>query len=79
MELQRLYLLHGQDEIDAAVKILLSLKADYKSASGREWYPNKRPVEAKSPLDYEFYDKVTEQWNKVKDLKAQKATKVTKA
>ena len=28
-----------QAEIDAAVKILLSLKAEYKSASGKDWKP----------------------------------------
>ncbi len=33
-----------QDQVDAAVKVLLSLKADYKAATGKDWKPGTGPA-----------------------------------
>lgn len=38
-------LLHLQDEIEAAVKLLLSLKLSYKTATGQEYKPGSPPTD----------------------------------
>ena len=71
-----------QGEIDAAVKILLSLKADYKTAIGHDWKPSAAPAAAtavETPAgDADHLNQlISEQGNKVRDLKAKKAPKVS--
>ena len=74
-------------DIDAAVKLLLALKAEYKAASGQDWKPNTpitlnkenmAPVTLTSaggdPLS-ELTDRITEQGNLVRNLKSQKSGK----
>ncbi|XP_077300381.1 glutamyl-prolyl-tRNA synthetase [Arctopsyche grandis] len=76
--------------IDTEVQALLSLKAEYKNLSGKDWTVNTKPsVEekpkesAKSPpkqttedgASNELTNKITEQGNKVRDLKSNKASK----
>ena len=56
-----------QAEIDAEVKTLLSLKADYKSPE---------TTSAPSGQAADLNTKITAQGDKVRDLKAKKATKV---
>ncbi|XP_069118924.1 LOW QUALITY PROTEIN: bifunctional glutamate/proline--tRNA ligase-like [Argopecten irradians] len=73
-----------KDQIDAEVKILLALKAEYKSATGKDWKPDARPTTAAAPAaaapqttggDADLYDKVAAQGNRVRELKGQKAKK----
>jgi bifunctional glutamyl/prolyl-tRNA synthetase len=56
------------------VKILLALKADYKAATGQDWKPGASKQE--ESFEVAINDKIVEQGNKVRDLKAQKAAKV---
>ena len=76
-----------QADVDAAVKSLLSLKADYKSATGKDWKPGQAPPAAEpapaaapasasgaSALD--LHNKIVEQGNAVRDLKGKKDSKV---
>ena len=76
-----------QADVDAAVKSLLSLKVDYKSATGKDWKPGQAPPAAEpapaaapasasgaSALD--LHNKIVEQGNAVRDLKGKKASKV---
>lgn len=77
-----------KDQIDAAVKTLLSLKNDYKTKTGKEWKPDSgKPVgdAAKAPAVpasketsklSELNDSIVSQGNKVRDLKSAKAAKV---
>ncbi|XP_053376330.1 bifunctional glutamate/proline--tRNA ligase-like [Mercenaria mercenaria] len=71
-------------EVDAAVKILLSLKADYKTATGKDWKPGQQPATASKPAVSapsagggadEINEKIAAQGNTVRDLKAKKADK----
>ena len=75
----KLYL-SSQADIDAAVKSLLALKAEYKSATGKDWKPGQAaPVTTTTPVAMAtngLTDKIAEQGNKVRDLKAAKANKV---
>ncbi|XP_021340016.1 bifunctional glutamate/proline--tRNA ligase-like, partial [Mizuhopecten yessoensis] len=68
-----------KDLIDAEVKILLALKAEYKSASGKDWKPDAKPAPVTAAPattgDGDLYDKVAAQGNRVRDLKSQKAKK----
>jgi bifunctional glutamyl/prolyl-tRNA synthetase len=76
----------NQDQVDAAVKALLALKAEYKAATGKDWKPGAAPaaapVQAKAAAPSsaasaaDINAQITEQGNKVRDLKSQKATKV---
>ncbi|XP_050085553.1 bifunctional glutamate/proline--tRNA ligase [Anopheles aquasalis] len=74
-------------DIDAAVKELLNLKAQYKTATGSEWKPGATPVQpqaaptaaasvapAATGADA-LNAKIVEQGNLVRDLKAKKAPK----
>ncbi|XP_041417966.1 uncharacterized protein LOC100158287 isoform X4 [Xenopus laevis] len=70
-------------ELDTAVKLLLSLKAQYKEVTGQEYKPGSAPTEkpVSSPAATgnndakALYDKVSEQGETVRKLKAEKAPK----
>lgn len=76
-------------EIDAAVKVLLALKVEYKQATGQDYKPGNAPVPTTtatptatpSPTATNnsdpktLYDKVTEQGDLVRKLKTEKAPK----
>ncbi|XP_078413219.1 bifunctional glutamate/proline--tRNA ligase isoform X2 [Cetorhinus maximus] len=75
----------SKEEVDAAVKGLLSLKAEYKQQSGIEYKPGKPPASTASPVPESktsdstvskvLYDKVSQQGEVVRKLKADKAPK----
>lgn len=79
-----------QDQIGAAVEVLLSLKAEYKQQTGQEYKPGSPPVVSvpaqsspvstlppSCPVDSKsLYSKVAEQGEVVRKLKAEKASKV---
>ncbi|NWR60768.1 SYEP ligase, partial [Bucorvus abyssinicus] len=75
----------AKEDIDKAVKELLALKAEYKEKTGQEYKPGNPPVsvtEQSSRLDTSgtldskaLYDKVAEQGEVVRKLKAEKAPK----
>ena len=75
-----------QDQVDAAVKQLLALKAEYKQVTGQEYKPGAAPVQkASAPVQTSpspasaaggLYEKVAEQGELVRKLKAEKASKV---
>ena len=73
-------LLWSQAEIDAAVQTLLSLKKQYKEATGKDWTPPKSgstPSKATdSSASSELDGKICVQGDKVRQLKADKAPKV---
>uniref|UniRef100_A0A8C4V9L1 Bifunctional glutamate/proline--tRNA ligase n=1 Tax=Falco tinnunculus TaxID=100819 RepID=A0A8C4V9L1_FALTI len=74
-----------KEDIDKAVKQLLALKAEYKEKTGQEYKPGNPPVsvtEQSSKLETSgtlnskaLYDKVAEQGEVVRKLKAEKAPK----
>ncbi|XP_035421323.1 bifunctional glutamate/proline--tRNA ligase isoform X3 [Cygnus atratus] len=76
-----------KEDIDKAVKQLLALKAEYKEKTGQEYKPGSPPVsvneqcvssklETSGTLDSKvLYDKVAEQGEVVRKLKAEKAPK----
>nr|XP_006134182.1 bifunctional glutamate/proline--tRNA ligase-like [Pelodiscus sinensis] len=79
----------SKEDIDAAVKQLLALKVDYKEKTGQEYKPGNPPAaavavsnvssvsETSSILESkDLYDKVAEQGEVVRKLKAEKASKV---
>lgn len=65
--------------VDAEVKLLLQLKADYKAATGQDWKPEAAPKSPSKPLtvvdDAEILKKIAAQGDKIRDLKAKKAEK----
>lgn len=73
-----------QDKIDAAVKELLALKAEFKQLTGQEYKPGMTPPSAaqtqpttsssSSPAD--LYTQVAAQGEVVRKLKTEKAAKV---
>ena len=74
-----------QGEVDAAVKELIALKADYKSLTGKDYKPGAAPTVQKSSPEpaasspsgaADLYAKVAAQGDKVRNLKSQKASKV---
>lgn len=73
----------SKDTIDAEVKILLKLKQDYKEATGQDWKPEvniqkQKPVTAdvsQNKTEDELLKKITDQGNKVRQLKENKADK----
>ncbi|XP_077878966.1 bifunctional glutamate/proline--tRNA ligase isoform X3 [Ictidomys tridecemlineatus] len=81
----------AKDDIDAAVKQLLALKAEFKEKTGQEYKPGNPPttvvqsVSSTSPANTSesksLYDKVAAQGEVVRKLKAEKApkTKVNEA
>ncbi|XP_064020605.1 bifunctional glutamate/proline--tRNA ligase isoform X2 [Pogoniulus pusillus] len=74
-----------KEDIDKAVKQLLALKAEYKEKTGQEYKPGNPPVsvteqssklQTSGTLDSKaLYDKVAEQGEVVRKLKAEKAAK----
>ncbi|KAM9817196.1 bifunctional glutamate/proline--tRNA ligase [Neosynchiropus ocellatus] len=69
-----------KDQVDAAVKQLLALKAEYKQVTGQEYKPGAAPVqntpaEATVKGDSGIYEKVAAQGEEVRKLKAAKAPK----
>lgn len=75
-----------QDQVDAAVKQLLALKAEYKQLTGQDYKPGavlaqktSIPVQSSSaPAATDLYEKVTAQGDLVRKLKAAKAPKVSR-
>ncbi|XP_064270208.1 bifunctional glutamate/proline--tRNA ligase isoform X5 [Passer domesticus] len=75
----------AKEDIDKAVKQLLDLKAEYKEKTGQEYKPGNPPISGNSQssklktsgtLDSKaLYDKVAEQGEVVRKLKAEKASK----
>ncbi|ALC47809.1 Aats-glupro [Drosophila busckii] len=72
----------AKEQIDVAVKKLLSLKADYKAASGSDWKPNQAPAAAPatptaagSSNAATVNADIVKQGDLVRDLKAKKAAK----
>uniref|UniRef100_A0A8B9G1C3 Glutamyl-prolyl-tRNA synthetase 1 n=1 Tax=Amazona collaria TaxID=241587 RepID=A0A8B9G1C3_9PSIT len=75
----------AKEDIDKAVKQLLALKAEYKEKTGQEYKPGNPPVsvteqssklESSGTVDSKaLYDKVAEQGEVVRKLKAEKAPK----
>ncbi|CAG0920425.1 unnamed protein product [Notodromas monacha] len=64
--------------IDAEVKALLVLKAEYKTATGSDWSPNASPLVEQSSKSRDadaISVEIAKQGNKVRDLKAAKADK----
>lgn len=65
--------------IDEHVKKLLALKENYKKVSGKNWEPKPlstvQKVQPSALNEAEFYDKVSEQGEKVRRLKSEKAEK----
>ena len=76
-----------QADIDAAVKVLLDLKAQFKAATGKDWKPGMAvPAATGTPATSapaaggggeELNKNVTAQGEAVRDLKTKKAPKVT--
>lgn len=77
----------AKEDVDAAVKQLLALKADYKQQTGQEYQPGNPPavaVPSVSPKSsasvlesQSLYDQVAAQGDLVRKLKAEKAPKVS--
>ena len=75
-----------QADIDAAVKVLLDLKAQFKAATGKDWKPGMAvPTATGTPETSapaaggggeELNNKIKAQGDSVRDLKSQKAPKV---
>lgn len=76
--------------MDAAVKQLLVLKAEYKQLTGQDYKPGEAPVQkttptpapapvrgSSAPAATGLYEKVTAQGELVRKLKAEKAAKVS--
>lgn len=74
----------SQDQVDAAVKQLLALKAEYKQQTGQEYKPGAQPVQpnpaktesASSLKAPELFSLVAQQGELVRKLKSEKAPKV---
>ncbi|XP_075222191.1 glutamyl-prolyl-tRNA synthetase [Lycorma delicatula] len=72
-----------KQKIDVEVKVLLQLKADYKALTGEEWKPQQQPQQQKQASvtgsgagDVNVLsDKITQQGDKVRQLKSNKAAK----
>ncbi|XP_073950702.1 glutamyl-prolyl-tRNA synthetase isoform X2 [Choristoneura fumiferana] len=67
--------------VDAAVKLLLELKAKYKAATGQDWKPGVTPAAAPAPAASgdaaKLSDDVAKQGELVRSLKAAKSDKAT--
>jgi hypothetical protein len=68
-----------QDTVSTEVKKLLALKVDFKSATGIDWKPGvSAPSTTGSAPSAEVLNaRITQQGDRVRELKAQKASKVT--
>lgn len=77
----------AKEDVDAAVKQLLALKAEYKEKTGQEYKPGSPPAaaaqavpspsSASPPGGRSLYDEVAAQGEVVRKLKAEKAPKVS--
>lgn len=79
-----------QDQVDAAVKQLLALKAEYKQQTGKDYKPGSQtpagPAKTQSnsastqssspPQAQELFSQVSQQGDLVRKLKSEKAPKV---
>ncbi|XP_034413643.1 bifunctional glutamate/proline--tRNA ligase isoform X3 [Cyclopterus lumpus] len=68
----------SKDQVDAAVKQLLALKAEYKQQTGQDYKPGAAPVQnspSSAPAATGLYEKVSEQGEVVRKLKVEKASK----
>ncbi|XP_050434056.1 bifunctional glutamate/proline--tRNA ligase-like isoform X26 [Adelges cooleyi] len=75
----------SKDVVSEAVKALLALKAEYKQASGKDYQPNQPPaksaptqptnVPSTTNQEEQLYARVTEQGDKVRQLKSSGASK----
>ncbi|KAB0794905.1 hypothetical protein PPYR_11744 [Photinus pyralis] len=66
----------AKSEVDAAVKLLLQLKGDYKSVTGTEWKPGTAPSGPQKTINVnELSLQISAQGDKVRKLKSEKATK----
>lgn len=78
-----------QEQVDAAVKQLLALKAEYKQQTGQEYKPGQAPASpaqtessssstksSSSPQAQELFSQVAQQGELVRKLKFEKAPKV---
>ncbi|XP_017113713.1 bifunctional glutamate/proline--tRNA ligase isoform X1 [Drosophila elegans] len=72
----------AKDQIDAAVKKLLALKADYKTATGKDWKPGQAPAPAAATASTPTANdavsvnaSIVRQGDLVRDLKGKKAAK----
>lgn len=70
-----------KSKVDAEVKTLLALKAEYKAKHGKDWSPGAvapavaAPAKTEASSSGDLSDRITKQGNLVRDLKAQKAEK----
>lgn len=68
----------AKGDIDAAVKLLLDLKAEYKKITGQDWKPGAAPPQetpVASPQVSDVNEKIVLQGDVVRNLKSQKAAK----
>ena len=75
-----------QDQVDAAVKQLLALKAEYKQQTGKDYKPGAPAAPAQTcssstkssscPQFQELFSQVSQQGELVRKLKSEKAPKV---
>ena len=82
-------MIYFQSEVDVEVKVLLALKSEYKSATGKDWKPGAHvpsqpqggaTTQSAAPSGGngdELNQKITEQGDKIRQLKAQKVSKVS--
>ena len=61
-----------QADIDAAVKMLLTLKAELKSATGKDFKPGGHIAKNLTKQADDLDNQITVQGNKVRDLKSAK-------
>ncbi|XP_066156798.1 bifunctional glutamate/proline--tRNA ligase isoform X2 [Euwallacea fornicatus] len=61
--------------LDTEVKVLLSLKENFKSLTGKDWKPDIKPAATDCSAKETLIAKVTEQGNLVRELKTRKAPK----
>lgn len=68
-----------QDTIDTEVKKLLALKVDFKSATGIDWRPgvSASSTTGSAPCAETQSARIAQQGDRVQELKAQEASKVT--
>lgn len=64
-----------KSKIETEVKTLLALKAEFKAQTGTDWSPN-LPAATNPPSNGDLNERIVQQGNLVRDLKAQKADKI---
>ncbi|XP_011306200.1 bifunctional glutamate/proline--tRNA ligase [Fopius arisanus] len=63
------------DQIEEQIKLLSSLKSQFKSATGKEWSPTAPSAEPSSNKADELSRQIAEQGDKIRQLKSKKAEK----